>query len=88
MVSAARRRVVYRALKNAISDNLYKDELEYWIVKVSDQHGMEVLSDEQAEELYALAESKMPKDEDEPEVETPVEPETTPEPTYIEETSW
>ena len=69
MVSAARRRVVYRALKNIISDNIYKDELGYWIVKVSDQHGMEVLSDEQAEELYALAESKMPKDEDEPECE-------------------
>lgn len=85
MVSATRRRIVYRALKNVISDTLYKDELEYWIVKVSDQHGMEVISDEQAEELYALAESKMPKDEDE--VETPVEPETT-ETTYAEETSW
>ena len=76
MVSAARRRVVYRALKNIISDNIYKDELGYWIVKVSDQHGMEVLSDEQAEELYALAESKMPKDEDEPEETEPTEEET------------
>jgi len=76
MVSAARRRVVYRVLKNAISDNRYRDELDYWVIKVSDQQEQGVISDEQAEELYALAESKMPKDEDEPEVEEHAEEET------------
>ena len=90
MVSAARRRVVYRVLKNAISDNRYRDELDYWVIKVSDQQAQGVISEEQAEELYALAESRMP----EPEVEeTPAEevviepaPETPSE--TFEETSW
>ena len=90
MVSAARRRVVYRVLKNAISDNRYRDELDYWVIKVSDQQAQGVISEEQAEELYALAESRMPEDEVEetPAEEVVIEPETTPEPTYTEETSW
>lgn len=90
MVSAARRRVVYRVLKNAISDNRYRDELDYWVIKVSDQQAQGVISEEQAEELYALAESRMPEPEVEetPAEEVVIEPAPEKPSETFEETSW
>ena len=97
MVSAARRRIVYRALKSAINKSIANDgeDIEYWIVKVSEQYEAGVLTFDQMDELIKLGEPYLPQDEEEePEVEeTPaeevvIEPETTPEPNYTEETSW
>lgn len=51
MVSAARRRIVYNAIKRAI---LKGNEVEYWALKMYDQQAAGVLSDEQVAELEAL----------------------------------
>ena len=96
MVSAARRRIVYRALKSAINRSIANngEDIEYWIVKVSDQYEAGVLTFDQMDELIKLGEPYLPQDEEEepePEVveETPAEPETPIEPEYeVGDSSW
>jgi len=51
MVSAARRRIVFKAIKAAI---LKGTEIEYWTLRMYDQQTAGVLDDNQVEELEAL----------------------------------
>ena len=51
MISPARRRIVYNAIKNAI---LKGQEVEYWAMKMYDQLDAGVLTDEQVAELEIL----------------------------------
>ena len=54
MISPARRRIVFNAIKNAI---LKGQEVEYWTLRVYDQQAAGVLTDEQVAELEALIEA-------------------------------
>lgn len=51
MVSAARRRIVFKAIRAAI---LKGNEIEYWTLRMYDQQAAGVLNDEQVAELEAL----------------------------------
>ena len=51
MVSAARRRIVFKAIRAAI---LKGNEIEYWTLRMYDQQAAGVLDDNQVEELEAL----------------------------------
>ena len=51
MISPARRRIVYNAIKNAI---LKGQEVEYWALRMYDQLEAGVLTDEQVAELEVL----------------------------------
>lgn len=66
MVSAARRRIVYRALKSAINRSIANngEDIEYWIVKVSDQYEAGVLAFAQMDGLIKLGEPYLPQDDE------------------------
>lgn len=61
MVSNARRRIVYKAIRAAI---LKGTEIEYWALRMYDQQAAGVLTDEQVAELEELIEAYY--DEEEP----------------------
>lgn len=54
MVSAARRRIVFNAIKSAI---LKGQEVEYWALRMYEQQEAGVLTDAQVAELEALLEA-------------------------------
>lgn len=54
MVSAARRRIVYKAIRAAI---IKGSEIEYWALRMYDQQAAGVLTDEQVADLEALIEA-------------------------------
>lgn len=68
MVSAARRRIVYKAIRAAI---IKGSEIEYWALRMYDQQAAGVLTDEQVAELEVLIEAYY--EEPEETVEEPAE---------------
>ena len=64
MVSAARRRIVFNAIKSAV---LKGQEVEYWSLRMYEQQEAGVLTDAQVEELEAIIEAYYERQE-EPEV--------------------
>lgn len=54
MVSAARRRIVYKSIESAIKKG---QEVEYWAMRMYDQQAAGVLTDEQVAALEALIEA-------------------------------
>lgn len=64
MISSARRRIVYNAIKNAI---LKGQEVEYWALRMYDQLEAGVLTDEQVAELEVLIDEYYNPPEPEPE---------------------
>ena len=66
MVSPARRRIVFNAIKSAI---LKQEETEFWIMKMYEQQDKGVLTDDQVAELEEIIESLWPDPEPEPEPE-------------------
>lgn len=66
MVSPARRRIVYKAIKAAI---LKGEEVEYWAMKMYEQADAGVLTAEQVAELEVLIEEYYEEHEEPEEVE-------------------
>lgn len=60
MVSAARRRIVFNAIKSAI---LKGQEVEYWALRMYEQQEAGVLTDAQVAELEELLEAYYSEDE-------------------------
>ena len=60
MVSAARRRIVFNAIKSAI---LKGQEVEYWALRMYEQQEAGVLTDAQVAELEELLEASYSEDE-------------------------
>ena len=60
MVSAARRRIVFNAIKSAI---LKGQEVEYWALRMYEQQEAGVLTDAQVSELEELLEAYYSEDE-------------------------
>ena len=60
MVSAARRRIVFNAIKSAI---LKGQEVEYWALRMYEQQEAGVLTDAQVAELEELLEAYYAEDE-------------------------
>lgn len=54
MVSAARRRIVYKSIESAIKKG---QEVEYWAMRMYDQQAAGVLTDEQVAALELLIEA-------------------------------
>lgn len=54
MVSAARRRIVFKSIESAIKKG---QEVEYWAMRMYDQQAAGVLTDEQVAALEALIEA-------------------------------
>ena len=54
MVSAARRRIVYKSIESAIRKG---HEVEYWAMRMYDQQAAGVLTDEQVAALESLIEA-------------------------------
>ena len=65
MVSAARRRIVFNSIKNAIKKG---QEVEYWAMKMYEQLDAGVLTDEQVAELEQLIDEYYEQQE-QPEIE-------------------
>ena len=64
MISRARRRIVFNAIKNAI---LKGSEVEYWALRMYEQQEAGVLTDEQVAELEVLIDEYYNPPEPEPE---------------------
>lgn len=64
MVSKARRRIVFNAIKAAI---LKGEEVEYWALRMYEQQEAGVLTDEQVSQLEELLEVYYTEPEPEPE---------------------
>lgn len=76
MISPARRRIVYNAIRAAI---LKGQEVEYWALRMYDQLEAGVLTDEQVAELEVLIDEYYNPPTPEPTPEPEPEPELTPE---------
>ena len=77
MVSAARRRIVFNSIKNAILKGV---EVEYWAMRMYEQLDAGVLTDAQVAELEVLIEEYYDRLEPEPEPEPEEAPEEETEP--------